>query len=229
MIRLEDWHRIDYRTAWERQTALFNEAIRLKQNGAAHDDIVVMCEHEPVITLGRNGNIKNLLLDTASLAMKGVEYFHTDRGGDITFHGPGQLVVYPIIDLQHYGIGLKEYVSRLEQSVITLLSEYAIAGSHVDGASGVWLDAGGQRERKICAVGIRASHHVTMHGIGLNVNTDLNYFKLINPCGFVSKGVTSMQAELGEYVDLEKVKARYYEIIVDFLEDGKQRTKDWHD
>lgn len=213
-ISFEDWHCIDYGTALERQHSIFTDTINKKLSGIDTTDIIVMCEHPHVITLGQHGNANNLLLDIHSLRERGIDFYNTDRGGDITYHGPGQLVVYPIIDIQHFGLGLKSYISRLEEAVIDLLATYNIIGSHVDGASGVWVDAGTCRERKICAVGVRSSRYITMHGIGLNVNTDLRYFKYINPCGFVEKGVTSIRAEIGHEIDMDEVKAKLKEFLI---------------
>jgi lipoyl(octanoyl) transferase len=138
----------------------------------------------------------------------GATLFHIDRGGDITFHGPGQLVAYPILDLEHYGLGLKAYIHRLEEAVIRTCAAYGVKGDRVEGATGVWLDVGTPRERKICAIGVRSSRFVTMHGLALNVNTDLNYFRYIHPCGFIDKGVTSLAVECGGPVDMQEVKDR---------------------
>ncbi len=202
----EDWGIINYADAVQRQHECFEHVIHNKLAGIATIDVVNFCEHPSVITIGRHGKESNLLVDSACLKSHGIDYYHTDRGGDITFHGLGQQVVYPIIDLQHFGLGIKKYVNILEQCVIDLLSIYGISACRVSGASGVWLDSGTDRERKICAIGVRASHYITMHGIGLNVNTDLSYFSFINPCGFMDKGVTSMERELNHKIDMEDVK-----------------------
>ncbi len=194
MIDIVHWGRISYSEAWQKQTALFQARIEAKQQGEnLLPDLLISCEHNPVYTLGKNGMINNLLLGNNELEQKGVEFFKTDRGGDITYHGPGQIVVYPILDLEHFGLGLKAYINCLEEAVISFLKNRDIQAGRLDGATGVWLQ---NPERKICAIGVRCSRYITMHGLALNINTDLNYFRFINPCGFVDKGVTSLQAEL---------------------------------
>ncbi|MGI5833107.1 MAG: lipoyl(octanoyl) transferase LipB [Bacteroidales bacterium] len=194
MIDIVHWGRIPYSEAWQKQTALFQARIEAKQQGEnLLPDLLISCEHNPVYTLGKNGMINNLLLGNNELEQKGVEFFKTDRGGDITYHGPGQIVVYPILDLEHFGLGLKAYINCLEEAVISFLKNRDIQAGRLDGATGVWLQ---NPERKICAIGVRCSRYITMHGLALNINTDLNYFRFINPCGFVDKGVTSLQAEL---------------------------------
>ncbi|HOF92751.1 MAG TPA: lipoyl(octanoyl) transferase LipB [Bacteroidales bacterium] len=195
MIDIVHWGRISYSEAWQKQTALFQARIEAKQQGEnLLPDLLISCEHNPVYTLGKNGMINNLLLGNNELEQKGVEFFKTDRGGDITYHGPGQIVIYPILDLEHFGLGLKAYINCLEEAVISFLKNRDIQAGRLDGATGVWLQ---NPARKICAIGVRCSRYITMHGLALNINTDLNYFRFINPCGFVDKGVTSLQAELG--------------------------------
>ncbi len=155
-----------------------------------------LCQHDPVYTLGKNGDESNLL---PAAKESGAEFYHTERGGDITYHGPGQLVGYPILDLEYMGIGLANYIEKLEEVVIRVLSEFDINGVRLEGASGVWLDVDKPgKTRKICAIGIKSSRFVTMHGFAFNINTDLLYFNHINPCGYTDKGVTSMEKELGE-------------------------------
>ena len=149
-----------------------------------------------------------MLVSEEYLRSIGAEFFHIDRGGDITFHGPGQVVGYPILDLEQVGIGLREYIDSIEGAVIELCAEYGIVAGRVEGASGVWLDGGTSRARKICAIGVKSSRYVTMHGFALNVNTDLRYFNHINPCGFADRGVTSLQKELGREVSMEEVKEK---------------------
>ncbi len=205
---ITDWGIIPYAQAWEKQQQLFNETINRKTNKEKTIQRLILCQHPHVITLGKSGNENNLLLPEQLLKEKDVEYFHIDRGGDITYHGPGQLVVYPIFDLDAFGIGLKTYIQKLEEVIIRLLGEYGIKSGRMSKATGVWLDIDRPRmARKICAIGVHSSRFVTMHGLALNVNTDLSYFSLINPCGFMEKGVTSMRQELnvGE-VDMEIVK-----------------------
>ncbi len=205
----QDWQLINYHTAWERQTQLFNAAVSAKQHNELPQNTLVFCEHSPVITIGRSGDKANLLYNAETLAGRGVSYYEIDRGGDITFHGPGQIVGYPIFDLEQFHLGLKQYIFLLEESIIRLLTLYGLKGERLNSATGVWLDTANPHcTRKICAVGVRSSRFITMHGFALNVNTDLNYFSLIHPCGFVDKGVTSLQKELGKQIDYDIVKAQ---------------------
>ena len=167
-----------------------------------------MCEHPHVYTLGRSGKEGNMLLSEEQLQKIGATLYHIDRGGDITYHGPGQLVCYPILNLEEFSLGLKEYVHLLEEAVIRVCASYGITAGRLEKATGVWLEGDTPRARKICAIGVRSSHFVTMHGLALNVNTDLRYFSYINPCGFIDKGVTSLQQELKREVPMEEVKQR---------------------
>jgi lipoyl(octanoyl) transferase len=203
-----DWGTVPYAEAWERQRELFDGMVEAKQRGETPGGHLIFVEHPPVYTLGRSGKAGNMLLSEAQLQAIGATLYHIDRGGDITFHGPGQLVAYPILDLERYGLGLKAYIHLLEEAVIRTCAEWGVTGDRVEGATGVWLDKGTPRERKICAIGVRSSHFVTMHGLALNVNTDLNYFRYIHPCGFIDKGVTSLALECGHPVDLGEVKRR---------------------
>ena len=205
---IEDWGVIDYAEAWKRQEELFDALVAAKQEGHPYVNRIVLCEHPHVYTLGRSGKLQNMLLSEAQLQRIGATLFHIDRGGDITYHGPGQLVCYPILNLEEFGLGLKEYVHLLEEAVIRVCASYGIEAGRVEKATGVWLDGQGARARKICAIGGRSSHYVTMHGLALNVQTDLRYFSYINPCGFVDKGVTSLQQELGHPVSMDEVKGR---------------------
>lgn len=181
---------------------------------------LILCQHNPVYTLGKNGKLENLLPIARD---SGAEFIHSSRGGDITFHGPGQLVGYPILDLERIGIGLARYIELLEESIINTISKFGIKGGRYSGASGVWLDQNlPGKVRKICAMGIRSSRWVTMHGFALNINTDLKYFDYINPCGFVDKGVTSMYKELNEKQDFQKVLETYsHEFCRSFNLEGK--------
>lgn len=197
---------ISYAEAWKKQTALFDALVSAKQAGAEYINQIVLCEHPPVYTLGRSGKADNMLLSEEQLSSVGATLYHIDRGGDITFHGPGQLVCYPILNLEEYALGLKEYVHLMEEAVIRVCAAYGIAAGRVEKATGVWLDGDTPRARKICAIGVRSSHYVTMHGLALNVNTDLRYFSYIHPCGFIDKGVTSLQKELGQEVSMQEVK-----------------------
>jgi len=205
----------DYKEVWEIQEKIFGELIRSKLreqqiNSDKENPLpgtLIFVEHPHVYTLGKNGSENNLLIDHIQLQTKDAKFFRTDRGGDITYHGPGQIVGYPIFDLEKMGVSLKEYIHGLEEAVIMTVSHFGISGSRLDGATGVWLDTGmNSKARKICAIGVRASRYVTMHGFAFNVNTDLNYFNYINPCGFTDKGVTSLEKELGERQDFEAVK-----------------------
>ncbi|MDE7368800.1 MAG: lipoyl(octanoyl) transferase LipB [Muribaculaceae bacterium] len=196
-----------YREMWDMQLELFNELIALKRKKKPiEQEYVLMVEHEPVYTMGRHANPANILISQELLKQDGIECINIERGGDITFHGPGQLVVYPIIDLQEHYIGVKKYVWLLEEAVIRTLAKYGIKGERIEDATGVWIGKGTPTERKICAIGVRVSHSITMHGFALNISTDLNYFNRINPCGFVDKGVTSIEAELHERVNINSVK-----------------------
>ena len=204
-----DWGKISYDEAWDKQRLIFDKAIEKKTKGEQPTNTLMWCERPHVITLGKSGNEHNLLLPEKFLKDKGVEFFHIDRGGDITYHGPGQLVVYPIFDLEQFGIGLKEYIHRMEETVIKTVADYGITADRFENATGVWLDIDNSKARKICAIGVKSSRYVTMHGLALNVNTDLSYFSLINPCGFTEKGVTSIQKENnGEIISMEEVKQK---------------------
>jgi lipoyl(octanoyl) transferase len=199
-----NWDLIEYAEAWDRQNVLFNERVEAKKTQNNLPDLMVFCEHPPVYTLGKSGEIENLLVSNQMLQERGVSFFKTDRGGDITYHGPGQIVGYPILDLEHFHMGLRQYLFNIEESVIRFLQEFGIKGERLEGATGVWLDTGQPgRTRKICAMGVKSSRFVTMHGLALNINTDLSYFQLINPCGFTNKGVTSLALETGKEQDMD--------------------------
>lgn len=206
---IKDLGLIEYNKALELQQKLFDSCIECKKSGSDTENHLLLCEHPNTLTIGKHGNRNNLLCNSRFLAEKGISLYETGRGGDITYHGPGQLVGYPIFDLESYNIGIKQYIFNIEEVIIRLLASYGIKGERLEGAAGVWLDPNKPlKARKICAIGVKASHFVTMHGFALNVNTDLSYFSLINPCGFTDKGVTSMEKELGEKVDMEEVKER---------------------
>ncbi|MCE5204645.1 MAG: lipoyl(octanoyl) transferase LipB [Porphyromonadaceae bacterium] len=208
-VIFEDLGRIRYKEAWDYQEKLFEEVIQQKLE--KRDDkpqYLLFCEHEPVYTLGKSGNRQNLLITRSLCESKNIDLHAIDRGGDITYHGPGQLVAYPIIDLEDFQVGIKRYISMLEDVVIETLKSFGTVGEKDEKAMGVWLDPFlPDKARKICAIGVRASRFVTMHGLALNVNCDLSYFNYINPCGFTDKGVTSMQKELGREVDFQTVRA----------------------
>lgn len=207
----------DYKETWDYQAAVFNTLVDRKKvtekrtnNGATGiPGRLIFVEHPHVYTLGKSGSSDNLLIDSLQLRAKGATFYKIDRGGDITYHGPGQIVGYPVFDIEAIGIGLKEYIFRLEKIIIEVLGTYNIKSTRLDGGTGVWLDADKKgTARKICAIGVRASRFITMHGFAFNINTDLSYFNYINPCGFTDKGVTSLEKELGEKQDIETVKKR---------------------
>ena len=202
-----DWGLIPYADAYQKQKELFETAIRQKSEQKETQQTIVFCEHPHVITIGKNGSTSNLLFPEHTLKEKQVELYPVDRGGDVTYHGPGQLVGYPVLDLEAFHIGLKTYIFLLEEIIIQLLDRYALKGERLPGAAGVWLQAGdSQKARKICAIGVKSSRYVTMHGFALNISTDLSYFGLINPCGFKDKGVTSLEKELNTKINIEQLK-----------------------
>ncbi len=198
---------IDYKKAWVYQEKLFNELIQQKSRKAeSTNNYLLFCQHPHVFTLGKSGNEKNLLIDKKLLEKHHAKFYKINRGGDITYHGPGQIVGYPIINLENFDMGIKEYVYHIEEVIIQTLKKFHVNSSRLKGATGVWIDAGNPKARKICAIGVRVSRYVTMHGFAFNVNTGLSYYQLINPCGFVDKDVTSMEKELNEKQDIEEVK-----------------------
>lgn len=200
---------IPYREALKMQQDVFNALSDAKKFGIPPKvpPHIFFCEHPHVYTIGKSGKESNILINNEQLAALGAELFHTDRGGDVTYHGPGQVVCYPVLDLDELKLGTKEFVHLLEVCVIDLLKTYGIESSVIHGATGVWLDAGTGRERKICSLGMKISRGITMHGIALNINTDLSYFSYINPCGYSSDKMTSMQKEKNTMFVLEKVKS----------------------
>lgn len=214
-VEYKDIGLTDYKKAWDYQERLFGQLLESKKKGEISvadcrnriPGTLIFVEHPHVYTLGKSGSEANLLLDYIQLRAKDASFYRTDRGGDITYHGPGQIVGYPIFDLEALGIGIKQYVSGLEEAVIRTAGEYGLKGERLDGGTGVWLDPGVPgKARKICAIGVKASRFITMHGFAFNVNTDLSYFDHINPCGFTDKGVTSLEKELGGKQDIEKAK-----------------------
>lgn len=218
-MKIEYWGIVPYAEAWERQEQLFNELVQAKRNGQPYVNRLIFVQHPHVYTLGKSGKEANMLLNEKQLEKLGAQLFHIDRGGDITYHGPEQLVCYPILNLEDYSLGLKSYIHLLEEAVIKVCEDYGIEAGRVDGATGVWLAIGTPFERKICAIGVRSSHFVTMHGLALNVNTDLRYFGYINPCGFINKGVTSIEKELGHKVPFEEVVAKLEKAILQLLDE----------
>ncbi len=212
----QDLKNISYQKAWDYQEELFQELLEAKQNKKINDNYLLFCEHPPVFTLGKSGTESNLLMSKDFLEKHGIEYFKINRGGDITFHGPGQIVGYTILDLEQFEMGVKQYIHAMEEVIIRTLTDYGVKSERLDGATGVWLETDMPRARKICAIGVRASRYVTMHGFAFNINTDLNYYSYINPCGITDKSVTSLKAELGKEIDLAEVqeKLRYYFVEV---------------
>lgn len=215
-VEFLDWGLVRYQEAWERQDVLLTEGVVIKTNNRKFPDqptltpknYLVFCEHPHVYTLGKSGSLDNLLLSEAQLAEKGIDFFKINRGGDITYHGPGQIVGYPIFDLEQFRPDIHEYLRKMEESCIQTLAEYGIESGRIDGLTGVWLDVDGPNPRKIMAIGVRCSRWITMHGFAFNVNTDLSLFDNIIPCGIDDKGVTSIAKELGHAVDIEEVKEK---------------------
>lgn len=207
-VKYIDLENIEYKEAWDYQEGKFNEVMQAKLNKQPKGGYLLFCEHPHVFTLGKSGEEENFLIHKEFLEQINATYFQTNRGGDITYHGPGQIVGYPILDLEQFGVALKDYIYKLEEAIIKTIADYGLKGEHNKNATGVWLDVGLPTERKICAIGVKASRFVTMHGFALNVNTNLNYFTYINPCGFKDKGVTSMQKELNKPLNFQEVKEK---------------------
>ena len=201
-----DLQRINYIQALAIQTAAFDGLVALKERGRRGTNRLFFCEHDPVMTLGKHGQEANLLISPEELSQRGVHLYRVNRGGDITYHGPGQITGYPIFDLEQLHLGLRAYIEALEETVIRFLARFGLRGCRMAGATGVWIDADTPRARKICAIGVHSRRFVTMHGFALNVNTDLAPFHLINPCGFKDGKVTSIAEELGKEVDMTVAK-----------------------
>ncbi len=207
----------EYKDTWDFQEGFFNELIKIK--GLNHklpeaeqhitENRLFFVEHPHVYTLGKSGSENNLLVNMMQMKKLDVTFFKTNRGGDITYHGPGQIVGYPILDLENFDLGLKEYIHQMEEAIILTLKEYGISSERLDGATGVWLDTNNPvKNRKICAIGVKSSRYITMHGFAFNVNTNLDFFNFINPCGFTDKAVTSLEKELGAKQNFEEVKQK---------------------
>src|SRR6201996_1529560 len=232
-VQVQDWGLIDYKEAWARQEKLFNETVNLKieirnrQTVPVGEEIadeiitpnyLIFCEHPHVYTLGNSGKAEHLLLDEKGLEQNDATYYHINRGGDITYHGPGQLGCYPFLDLDNFFTDIHLYLRNLEEAIILTLAEYGIQAGRYPGYTGVWLDADNARARKISAMGVRCSRWVTMHGLSFNVNNDLTYFNNIVPCGINDKAVTSMQKELGREIDinqLQKILQQHISVLFD--------------
>lgn len=225
-VVFEDLKALDYKAAWDYQEKLQQHIVSQKTANRnlpeagqqPTDNYLLMVEHPHVYTLGKSGDENNLLVNDAFLKSINATYYKINRGGDITYHGPGQLVVYPILDLENFYTDIHKYLRMLEEAVIRLLGEYDIKAGRSEKETGVWLDAENAKARKICAIGVHCSRWVTKHGIGFNINTDLGYFNHIVPCGIVGKNVTSMQQELGKPVDMEDVKSRFKSHFADLFE-----------
>jgi lipoyl(octanoyl) transferase len=232
-VIFKDLGQMGYQSAWDYQEHLLQENVRIKSEVRSYESIVanepatedqlpgtrnselqtqnylLFVEHPPVFTLGKSGNINNVLLSEERLKERGIEFFRTNRGGDITFHGPQQIVGYPILDLEKFDTDIGHYLRNLEELIILTLADYGINAGRSKGETGVWIDPDSRgKERKICAIGVRCSRWITMHGFAFNVNTDLNYFNYIIPCGIQNKQVTSLQKELGREIDFEEAKER---------------------
>ena len=220
-VIFKDIGRISYQKAWDYQQSLLNQLVAIKKHNremakldktqTSQNHYLLFCEHHPVYTLGKSGSLDNLLLSETQLTEKGIEFFKINRGGDITFHGPGQIVGYPIFDLDCFFTDVHKYVRYLEEAVIRTIAEYGLKGVRKEGFTGVWLESKeSEIFRKICAIGVHLSRWVTMHGFAFNVNTDLQYFKNIIPCGINddNKTVTSLEKELGYKIDIEEVKSK---------------------
>lgn len=239
-VLYRDLGRMSYGECWDLQRSLFGRILDSKSSAAADslalndsqamaipewDSIIdancggelLFVEHNPVYTLGKSGKAENMLVSEEYLRSIGAEFYRIERGGDITYHGPGQIVGYPILDLEKLGIGLRQYIDSLEQSIIDVCAEWGVEAGRIEGASGVWIEPESPRARKICAIGVRSSRYVTMHGFAMNVSTDLRYFSHINPCGFVDKGVTSLSRELGREVALDEVKSQIVKHLAEKL------------
>jgi lipoyl(octanoyl) transferase len=222
-VIFKDLGYIQYKQAWDYQEQLLQQAVQSKSllakgmEAPEQPHYLLLCEHPPVYTLGKSGHLENILISEAEMAAQGIEFFKTNRGGDITFHGPEQVVGYPILDLEKFYTDIGRYLRELEEVIILTLGEYGIRGERSSGETGVWIESGIKgSERKICAMGVRCSRWVTMHGFAFNVNTSLGYFENIIPCGIANKKVTSLQQELGFAVDMAEVKekiCRNFEVV----------------
>lgn len=213
-IIFEDLGIGEYQSVWDYQQQLFDSIIQTKADNRENNTSIetpnhlLFVEHPHVYTLGKSGDTHNMLLSETMLKQINASFVKIDRGGDITYHGPGQLVGYPIVDLDNFDLDIRSYIFKLEEAIIKVLAEYNITGTRADNATGVWLDAGTPTMRKIAAIGVRTSRWVTMHGFAFNINTDLNYFNYINPCGFTDKGVTSLAKETGQEISMEDIKRK---------------------
>ncbi|QBQ42779.1 lipoyl(octanoyl) transferase LipB [Sphingobacterium psychroaquaticum] len=222
-VQFIDWGLVDYQDAWNRQEDIFAKTLALKQENRTLDqqnptpNYLIFTEHPHVYTLGKSGHEEYLLLDEEGLKEKEATFYKINRGGDITYHGPGQIVGYPILDLDNFFTDIHLYLRTLEEAIIRVCADYGIAAGRYDGYTGVWIDADKENARKICAMGVRASRWVTMHGFAFNVNANLAYFGNIIPCGIEDKAVTSLEKELGQKLDLDEVKDKVKRHIADLF------------
>ncbi len=226
-VLFEDLGIIDYKKAWDYQEELHQKVVAVKlknreialENQLPTPNFLLYCEHPHVYTLGKSGSEGNLLLDETQLEEKNATFYKINRGGDITYHGPGQLVVYPIFDLENFFTDIHKYLRFLEEAVILTLQEYGIKAGRIEGLTGVWLDVENPlKARKICAMGVKCSRWITMHGIGFNVNSQLDYFKNIIPCGIDDKAVTSMEKELGKTVEMAELKKKLLDNLANIFD-----------
>lgn len=223
-VSFKDLGLIDYKVCWDFQEELFAEILAVKSSNRKENKTVatknhlIFCEHPHVYTLGKSGDEKNLLVNEDYLKSRGTTFHKINRGGDITYHGPGQIVGYPILDLDNFFTDIHKYLRFLEEAVILTLKEYGLEAERSSGETGVWFDVGTPKARKICALGVKSSRWVTMHGFAFNVNADLSYFGNIIPCGIIDKKVTSLQQELGRELDFEEVKNKVKSHLIELFE-----------
>ena len=223
-VIFQDLGLIDYKNAWNYQEKLFSKTTCIKSANRKNntnnptDNYLLFCEHPHVYTLGKSGNEKNLLVNNDYLKSKEATFYKINRGGDITYHGPGQIVGYPILDLDNFFTDIHKYLRFLEEAVILTLKEYGLDSERSPGETGVWFDVGSPKARKICALGVKSSRWVTMHGFAFNINSDLSYFGNIIPCGITDKSVTSLQKELGKKLDMDEVKGKLKSHLIELFE-----------
>ena len=223
-VNFQDLGLIDYKKCWDYQEKLFSEILAIKSSNRKEEktnktnNYLLFCEHPHVYTLGKSGDKKNLLVNEEYLKGKGATFYKINRGGDITYHGPGQIVGYPILDLDNFFTDIHKYLRFLEEAIILTLKEYGLNGERSEGETGVWFDVGTEKARKICALGVKNSRWVTMHGFAFNINTDLSYYGNIIPCGIVDKKVTSLEKELGKKLEIERVKNKLKSYLVHLFE-----------
>ncbi len=223
-VRFEDLGLIDYKKCWDYQEALFSKILAVKSANRKENkkestkNYLILCEHPHVYTLGKSGNKANLLVNEGYLKIRGANFYKINRGGDITYHGPGQIVGYPILDLDNFFTDIHKYLRFLEEAAILTLKEYGLEAERSKGETGVWFDVGTEKARKICALGVKSSRWVTMHGFAFNINTDLDYYRNIIPCGITDKSVTSLQKELGKKIDMDEVKNKLKTHLIKLFE-----------